>query len=122
MASTIAPTPAFSRPGEVLAHGGLAAEEKRAILAAWASDACAVESAPALRRWPGGVEIPVDEVLAALAALDQAPQENDPAPREARAGLARLRRLRLARLGDLKPLAWAVTALGPLAKPRVMRH
>jgi len=38
----------FTSPSEVLAHPALSAQEKRAVLASWASDAYAVESAPAL--------------------------------------------------------------------------
>jgi len=40
-------------PHEVLADPRLDADEKRAILSAWASDAYAVESFPALRHMPG---------------------------------------------------------------------
>jgi hypothetical protein len=65
------PVRIFADPREVLA-ADLPQEEKRAVLAHWASDACAVESAPALRRCPGlpGRTVPVDDVLAALRALD----------------------------------------------------
>jgi hypothetical protein len=46
-------------------------EVKRAILASWASDACAVLSEPSLRRPPELVEsVEVDEVLCALRKLD----------------------------------------------------
>jgi hypothetical protein len=38
----------------VLKDPDLTLNEKRAILASWASDACAVEAAPALRRAPDG--------------------------------------------------------------------
>jgi hypothetical protein len=64
----------FRHPREVLAHPALAKVEKRAILAAWASDARAVPSCPALRRLPGegATVVLVDDVLAALAALDAA--------------------------------------------------
>jgi hypothetical protein len=51
--------------------------EKRAILASWASDACAVEAAPASRRVPGsGRIVSVDEILEALRALDKQAGEN----------------------------------------------
>jgi hypothetical protein len=45
-------TPArfFKRPDDVLADRTLDVREKRAILSPWASDACAVESMPALRQ------------------------------------------------------------------------
>jgi hypothetical protein len=46
--------------------------EKRAVLASWASDACAVEDTPALRRAPGGRrEVSVDDILEALRPLDR---------------------------------------------------
>jgi hypothetical protein len=46
--------------------------EKRAVLASWASDACAIESMPALRQMPGSnYVVPFDEVIDALQALDE---------------------------------------------------
>jgi len=50
----------------------LTLNEKRAILASWASDACAIESVPALRRAPtkGGRPVAFDDVMDALRALD----------------------------------------------------
>jgi hypothetical protein len=64
------PSEAFSRPSEVANDPDLTLNEKRAILASWASDPCAAEAAPALRQRPGGPAVPVDEVLEALCALD----------------------------------------------------
>ncbi|RXT29988.1 hypothetical protein B5P46_02725 [Rhizobium leguminosarum] len=60
----------FSSPNEVLA-ADISAQEKRAILASWASDLYAVESVPELRQ-PPGVQCPVRyaDILAALKALD----------------------------------------------------
>src|SRR5215210_4003745 len=67
----LSPGRVFSHPAEVVRHSGLTRAEKRAILASWASDACAVEAAPALRRLPGASEpVRVDDVLTALRALD----------------------------------------------------
>ena len=58
-------------PHELVEHPQLEPEVKRAILASWASDACAVRSHPELRKPP---ELPapvaVDDVLAALRRLD----------------------------------------------------
>jgi hypothetical protein len=55
-------------------HGdpNLTLNEKRAILASWASDACAIEAAPALRQAPG-TKHPVrfEDVMEALRTLDQ---------------------------------------------------
>ena len=47
------PAQAFAHPNDVVNDPDLTFSEKRAILASWASDACAVEAAPALRRPPG---------------------------------------------------------------------
>jgi hypothetical protein len=50
----------------------LSVDDKRAILAAWASDFYAVESKPALRQLPGMPEpVSIDEVQAALNELDR---------------------------------------------------
>jgi hypothetical protein len=66
------PASAFQHPRNVVADPELTLNEKRAILASWASDACAVEAAPALRRAPGGVQaVSVDEILGALRELDK---------------------------------------------------
>ena len=63
----------FAHPSEVVHHPALSLQEKRAILASWASDACAVESAPSLRLGaPGAKPVSFDEVMEALRALDAA--------------------------------------------------
>jgi hypothetical protein len=55
----------------VLRDGTLDLNEKRAILSSWASDACAVESIPALRQPPGARRpIPFDAIMDALRWLD----------------------------------------------------
>lgn len=61
----------FSHPDEVLSSPVLTAAEKRCVLAAWASDAFAVEDRPWHRQLPGapGV-VPLKEILAALRRLD----------------------------------------------------
>jgi hypothetical protein len=62
----------FQRPGDVVRASGLSVDDKRAILASWASDRYAVESRPALRFIPElGVAISVDDVQAALKDLDR---------------------------------------------------
>ena len=54
----------------------LTLNEKRAILATWASDACAIEAVPSWRHLPGGKRpIPFDDVMDALRALDQEARE-----------------------------------------------
>jgi hypothetical protein len=65
------PAQAFGRPSEVVNDPDLTLNEKRAILASWVSDACAVEAAPALRHHPnGGEPVLFDEVMDALRMLD----------------------------------------------------
>jgi hypothetical protein len=56
-------------------------DEKRAILASWASDQFAIESMPILRHYPGTERaVSYDEILGALKALDEDPQSpHDPA-------------------------------------------
>jgi hypothetical protein len=73
------PAQAFERPQEVVQDPGLTVNEKRAILASWASDACAVEAVPALRRPPGNRRVvTVDEILEALRTLDKIAQSDAP--------------------------------------------
>jgi len=76
----LSPANAFARPMDVVEDLDLTLTEKRAILASWASDACAVEASPALRRAPGSRrEVSVDHVLEALRSLDK--QAHDPESR-----------------------------------------
>lgn len=66
------PAHAYEVPQQVVDDPDLTVNEKRAILASWASDACAIEAAPALRRPPGASwAVSVDEVLEALRTLDR---------------------------------------------------
>lgn len=61
----------FSHPFDVVHHPQLEPEVKRAILASWASDACAVEGRPALRQPPDLAHpVPIDDVMSALRSLD----------------------------------------------------
>jgi hypothetical protein len=71
------PAQAFLHPADVVNDPDLTLNEKRAILASWASDACAIESVPALRRAPtkGGRPVAFDDVMDALRALDAGPAE-----------------------------------------------
>jgi len=58
---------------ELVIHPQLEPEVKRAILASWSSDACAVRSKPSPRRSPAPPEpIKLDKVLSALRTLDSA--------------------------------------------------
>src|SRR5258707_7336603 len=65
------PTRYFKHPRDVVRDATLTTGEKRAILSSWASDACAVESMPALRQILGsGHVVKFDEVIDALQELD----------------------------------------------------
>ncbi len=62
----------MERPIDVLNARPLSVDDKRAILAAWASDLYAVDSRPALRFLPGTpAPVSIDEVQAALRELDR---------------------------------------------------
>src|SRR3954447_12710955 len=74
------PAQAFSHPSEVVNDPDLTLNEKRAVLASWASDACAIEAVAALRCPPnkGGKPVAFDDVMDALRALDvQAAETNN---------------------------------------------
>src|ERR1700733_4787301 len=69
---SIGPRRCFSVPYEVLDDPSLNHSEKRAILAEWASDACAVESFPALRRLSGtNFPVTLSSIMDAMAQLDE---------------------------------------------------
>jgi len=77
--------PRISYPHEVVGDPHLTADEKRAMLSAWASDRHAVESLPALRHLPG-TPFPVtfSSIMDARALLDRLAGANDddpPSPR-----------------------------------------
>jgi len=75
------PAQAFAHPSEVVKDPDLSLAEKRAILASWASDACAVEAVPALRRAPGTPAVRFDDIMDALRMLDrQANEQHKPKP------------------------------------------
>lgn len=65
------PARAFAHPRDVIGDPDLTVNEKRAILASWASDACAVEAAPELRQPTDGPPIKFDDILDALKSLDR---------------------------------------------------
>ena len=81
----------YGHPRGVVEDENLSPSEKRAILSFWASDACAVELMPALRKPPGlAAPASFDEVMEALQLLDKqlarptsnaaARSANEPAP------------------------------------------
>ena len=65
------PANAFGHPSDVLSDPDLTLNEKRAILASWASDACAIEAAPDLRSAPTRRPVRFDEIMEALRTLDK---------------------------------------------------
>ena len=69
------PAQAFQYPSEVVNDPDLTLNEKRAILASWASDACAVEASPALRAAKDGV-VSFDDIMDALKRLDGETADN----------------------------------------------
>jgi hypothetical protein len=72
--SVLHPATAFDHPLDVVNDPDLTTNEKRAILSGWASDACAIESAPALRQPPGAKRpVTFDEVVDPLRSLDDDP-------------------------------------------------
>ena len=64
------PAGAFRTTMEVVNDPDMTVQEKRAILASWASDACAVEAAPDLRHPPLAPVIRFDDIMDALKRLD----------------------------------------------------
>ena len=66
----VRPSQIFEHPKDVVSDPDLSLNEKRAILASWASDACAVEAAPAFRKTPSGRVVSFDEIMDAMRSLD----------------------------------------------------
>lgn len=64
------PAGAFRTPMDVVNDPDMTAQEKRAILASWASDACAVEAAPELREPAPSAMVRFDDIMKALKQLD----------------------------------------------------
>jgi hypothetical protein len=68
------PSTVFEHPRDVLNDPDLTRQEKRAVLSSWASDACAVESEPALRQMAGApTPVSFDDIVDALRSLDDDP-------------------------------------------------
>ena len=77
----------YDHPKEVLANARLTPDEQRAVLSSWASDAWAVESAPALRHAPFARRpVTFDEIMEALAQLDRQPMPGRRRRRDRRGG------------------------------------
>ncbi len=70
-ARVVSPASRYIHPRAVVEDPALTLQQKRSILAHWASDACAVDSDPTLRLAPGGLRpVKVGDIFVALAALD----------------------------------------------------
>jgi hypothetical protein len=65
------PAGAYAHPMDVVGDPDLTLNEKRAVLAAWASDACVHEAAPGLRTNAAGHSVPWDDIMDALRELDR---------------------------------------------------
>ena len=74
------PANAFAHPMDVVRDPDLTLNEKRAILASWASDVCAVEAAPDLRLNATGRSIRWDDIMDALHELDREDVFGKPLP------------------------------------------
>jgi hypothetical protein len=64
------PSRAFRHPLDVVRDTDMTVAEKRSVLASWASDACAIESNPALRATATGNVVNYDDIIDALQSLD----------------------------------------------------
>jgi hypothetical protein len=83
------PAVGFERPDDVLKDPDLSAEEKRAVLSSWASDACAVPNRPGWRRLPGSTTaVPLLEILDVRRRLDGQKSSLINWPRAPQSGLA----------------------------------
>ncbi len=90
----VRPAVGFQNPDDVVKDPHLTLQDKREILASWASDASAVQDEPRLRWLLGTVEpVPLDDIRAAMDRLEAMERRRErparragPAPRPARAG------------------------------------
>ena len=75
----INPAAVFDHPKDVVSDPDLTKQEKRAILSAWASDACAVQCLPGMRQLPDAkAPVGFDEIIDALKSLDDDPEPPRP--------------------------------------------
>ncbi|MDB5603797.1 MAG: hypothetical protein JWP25_697, partial [Bradyrhizobium sp.] len=65
---------AFRHPMDVVRDTDMTVAEKRSVLASWASDACSIESNPALRAM--GNVVSYDDIIDALQSLDVGQSSN----------------------------------------------
>ena len=73
------PAAVFDHPRDVLSDPDLTRQEKRAILSAWASDACAIQGLPGLRLYRDSkTPVSFDDIVDALKSLDDNPTRPRP--------------------------------------------
>jgi hypothetical protein len=72
------PAHAFEHPFAVVNDPDLTLNEKRAILASWASDACAVEAMPELRQVSSRPPVKYDDIMDGLRQLDRELEQASP--------------------------------------------
>ena len=68
----------LTHPMAVVRDATMTTDEKRSVLASWASDDRAVPDNPSLRRLDNGCLVEIDDVLAALKRLDQLTNRSNP--------------------------------------------
>lgn len=87
------PAAVFDHPRKVVDDPDLTKQEKRAILSAWASDACAVQCLPGMRQLPDArAPVSFDEIIDALKSLDDDPKPPRPGGEPMRLRPSRWRR------------------------------
>jgi hypothetical protein len=64
------PSKAFRHPLDVVRDPDMTVAEMRSVLASWTSDACAIESNPALHETAFGSIVNYDDIIDALQSLD----------------------------------------------------
>jgi hypothetical protein len=82
LTSLLRPSEAFAHPSQVVDDADLTLNEKRAILASWASDSCAPQAAATLQSPSlGGEPVKFEDIMDALRELDeQAAHDSEPRP------------------------------------------
>lgn len=81
----------LTHPMAVVRDETMTTDEKRSVLASWASDERAVPNYPSLRRLDNGCLVEIDDVLAALKRLDQLTNRSNPCERNNRTDRRKLR-------------------------------
>lgn len=88
------------QPDDVLNHPTMQADEKRALLASWVSDAHGIPDRPALRKLDNGAVVALDDILRALKCLDDDEEGATTPPRASPRSNSLDRRRRAAMVGQ----------------------